>query len=89
MLRIAQAKDLCPLVSRGAFRCQALLRGNGRNQAREWLTLQMDESGSIESRATAIETAVRDQLQIVVIDLAPDENAQRDPKCPRCSADGR
>ena len=42
-------------------------------RARDWLAL----NGSLtEERATAIETAVRDLLQVVVIDLAFDENAQ-------------
>ncbi len=43
-------------------------------QAREWLA-----AGGVEatqSRALAIETVVRDLLQIVVIDLASEENAQ-------------
>ncbi len=42
-------------------------------QGREWL----NESGAdIAARAAAIETVVRDHLQMVVIDLAADENAQ-------------
>lgn len=43
-------------------------------QARGWLAL--DGTSSIEVRAAAIETVVRDLLQMVVIDLAVDENAQ-------------
>jgi len=43
-------------------------------QAREWLC---EKGGDNEqARATAIERAARDLLQIVVIDLAADENAQ-------------
>jgi hypothetical protein len=42
------------------------------DRAREWL--QIDEN--TQSRATAIERAVRDQMQMVVIDLTADENAQ-------------
>jgi hypothetical protein len=41
-------------------------------QARKWLT----SDGSADGRAVAIETAVRERLQIVVIDLGVDENAQ-------------
>ena len=43
-------------------------------QAREWL----NEAGSQETqtRAAAIETVVRELLQMVVIDLTVDENAQ-------------
>jgi hypothetical protein len=43
-------------------------------QAREWLSA--DGSEHITARATALETAVRDFLQMVVIDLTADENAQ-------------
>jgi hypothetical protein len=43
-------------------------------RGREWLS-QAGEA-AIETRAAAIETAVRDLLQIVVIDLTFDENAQ-------------
>jgi hypothetical protein len=43
-------------------------------QAREWLHKQGAEA--IPARAAAIEAVVRDLLQIVVIDLAVDENAQ-------------
>lgn len=43
-------------------------------QANEWLHL--DGTESIQSRAAAIETVVRDLLQMVVIDLGADENAQ-------------
>jgi Protein of unknown function DUF262/Protein of unknown function (DUF1524)/Restriction Enzyme Adenine Methylase Associated len=43
-------------------------------QAREWLLLYGPEAA--QSRGAAIETAVRDLLQMVVIDLAADENAQ-------------
>jgi hypothetical protein len=43
-------------------------------QAREWLGLNGREE--IGPRAVAIETATRDLLQMVVIDLAADENAQ-------------
>jgi hypothetical protein len=43
-------------------------------QVRNWLTI---ESGNaIQSRAAALDTVVRDLLQMVVIDLAADENAQ-------------
>lgn len=43
-------------------------------QAREWLTSEGAEQ--IGTRASAIETVVRDLLQMVVIDLGVDENAQ-------------
>jgi len=43
-------------------------------QAREWLV--SNGSGTIATRAGAIETVVRELLQIVVIDLTIDENAQ-------------
>lgn len=43
-------------------------------QAREWL--QGGGSEELQARATAIEGAVRDLLQMVVIDLSVDENAQ-------------
>lgn len=43
-------------------------------QAREWL--EREGSEAAQSRALAIEMVVRDLLQIVVIDLAVDENAQ-------------
>jgi hypothetical protein len=43
-------------------------------QAREWLSLEGPEA--VHQRAAAIETVVRDLLQMVVIDLAVDENAQ-------------
>jgi hypothetical protein len=43
-------------------------------QAREWL--QTDGAETAQTRATAIETVVRELLQIVVIDLTVDENAQ-------------
>jgi hypothetical protein len=43
-------------------------------QAREWLSLDGPEA--IEKRAAAIETVVRDLLQMVVIDLSVHENAQ-------------
>jgi Protein of unknown function DUF262/Protein of unknown function (DUF1524) len=43
-------------------------------QAREWLSL--DGLNAIPERAAAIETVVRELLQVVVIDLAVDENAQ-------------
>ena len=42
--------------------------------AREWLIL--DGAEAVGSRAAAIETTVRELLQIVVIDLTLDENAQ-------------
>lgn len=42
--------------------------------AREWLLQAGGQA--VEARAAAIETAVRERLQLVVIDLAPDENAQ-------------
>ncbi len=41
---------------------------------REWISSGKAED--VRARAEAIETAVRDLLQIVVIDLGPDENAQ-------------
>jgi Protein of unknown function (DUF1524)/Protein of unknown function DUF262/Restriction Enzyme Adenine Methylase Associated len=43
-------------------------------QAREWLSLNGPEAA--QGRAAAIETVVRELLQMVVIDLAADENAQ-------------
>jgi hypothetical protein len=43
-------------------------------QAREWLSLDGPEA--TQRRAAAIETVVRELLQMVVIDLAADENAQ-------------
>lgn len=43
-------------------------------QARAWLALNGPED--IQGRAAAIETATRDLLQLVVIDLGADENAQ-------------
>jgi Protein of unknown function DUF262/Protein of unknown function (DUF1524)/Restriction Enzyme Adenine Methylase Associated len=43
-------------------------------QARQWLSANGDRDA--QSRAAAIETVVRELLQIVVIDLAADENAQ-------------
>lgn len=43
-------------------------------QARDWLRLNGEED--ITARCAAIEAAVRDQLQMVVIDLGADENAQ-------------
>src|SRR5262245_50603800 len=43
-------------------------------QAREWLLLNGPEAA--QSRGAALETVVRDLLQMVVIDLAADENAQ-------------
>jgi len=43
-------------------------------QAREWLLLKGPENAP--TRAAAVETTVRDLLQVVVIDLAADENAQ-------------
>jgi Protein of unknown function DUF262 len=43
-------------------------------QAREWL--MRDGSEAAQKRAAAIETVVRELLQMVVIDLAADENAQ-------------
>jgi hypothetical protein len=43
-------------------------------QAHQWLSLNGQEA--MASRAAAIETVVRDLLQMVVIDLAADENAQ-------------
>lgn len=42
--------------------------------AQEWLRQAGEET--IDARASAIETAVRELLQLVVIDLAVDENAQ-------------
>lgn len=43
-------------------------------EARKWLSVNGPEG--TDTRATAIETVVRDLLQMVVIDLAVDENAQ-------------
>jgi hypothetical protein len=43
-------------------------------QARDWLALKGPEA--TQTRAAAIETVVRELLQMVVIDLAADENAQ-------------
>jgi hypothetical protein len=43
-------------------------------RAREWL--QIDAAGNVDARATALEHAVRELMQMVVIDLAPDEDAQ-------------
>ena len=43
-------------------------------QAREWLGRQ--GPGAVEARAAALETTVRELLQMVVIDLTIDENAQ-------------
>ena len=43
-------------------------------QARDWLALSGPEA--VGARATAIETVVRELLQVVVIDLTIDENAQ-------------
>src|SRR5580700_515159 len=42
-------------------------------QAREWLA---SDTGNVQARAGAIERAVRELMQIVVIDLTADENAQ-------------
>jgi len=43
-------------------------------QAREWLSLQGETE--VQIRASAIETVARDLLQMVVIDVTADENAQ-------------
>jgi hypothetical protein len=43
-------------------------------QARAWLSL--NGTGEIQQRAVAIETVTRDLVQMVIIDLAADENAQ-------------
>lgn len=43
-------------------------------QAREWLAASVGRD--VQNRAAAIETVVRDLLQMVVIDLGADENAQ-------------
>ena len=43
-------------------------------QAREWLTL--DGQNGTQTRAVAIETVARELLQMVLIDLGADENAQ-------------
>jgi hypothetical protein len=43
-------------------------------QARQWLTMEGPER--TQARGAAIETVVRELLQMVVIDLAADENAQ-------------
>lgn len=43
-------------------------------EAREWLSAEGPER--VQTRAEAIETVVRDLLQMVVIELAADENAQ-------------
>lgn len=42
-------------------------------RAREWLTSDAD---NVQARASAVERAVRELVQMVVIDLAADENAQ-------------
>ena len=42
-------------------------------RAREWLAVDAD---NIQARAAAIERAVRELMQMVVIDLTADENAQ-------------
>jgi hypothetical protein len=42
-------------------------------QAREWLSAK---PSMVQERAAAVETVVRELLQVVVIDLAADENAQ-------------
>lgn len=44
------------------------------HQARGWLAEQGD--GSVQDRAIALERSVRELLQLVVIDLSADENAQ-------------
>ena len=44
-------------------------------QARQWLA--MDGPEHIQTRAAAVETVVRELLQMVVIDLGADENAQQ------------
>lgn len=44
------------------------------DQAREWLNF--DGAEKVQTRASAIETVVRELLQVVVIDLGADENAQ-------------
>jgi len=43
-------------------------------KAREWLS--KNGANAVPARAAAIEAAVRDRLQMVIIDLAVDENAQ-------------
>lgn len=43
-------------------------------RAEDWLT--QEGSDKVLARAAALESVVRDSLQMVVIDLAPDENAQ-------------
>jgi len=43
-------------------------------QAKTWLSAEGSET--VQKRATAVETVVRDLLQMVIIDLAVDENAQ-------------
>jgi hypothetical protein len=43
-------------------------------QAREWITLEGPDAVAV--RGAAVETVVRDLLQMVVIDLTADENAQ-------------
>lgn len=42
-------------------------------RAREWLSI---DATKIQARASAIERAARELMQMVVIDLAPDENSQ-------------
>jgi hypothetical protein len=44
-------------------------------QAREWLSIP-ERHADVQTRAEAIETVVRELLQMVVIDLTADENAQ-------------
>jgi len=43
-------------------------------RAREWL--QADGAGNVQSRASAVERSVRELIQMVVIDLTAEENAQ-------------
>jgi hypothetical protein len=58
------------------FRGERIVRAHRffSEQARQWLALNGPEN--VAARATAIETVMRDLLQMVVIDLAADENAQ-------------
>lgn len=59
-----------------AFRGERMVEAHRffSSQAHEWLTSEGPDK--IEARAAAVETVVRELLQMVVIDLGADENAQ-------------
>ncbi|HLH91597.1 MAG TPA: DUF262 domain-containing protein [Xanthobacteraceae bacterium] len=59
-----------------AYRSEKMVQAHHffASKAREWLSA--DGSNALPARAAALETVVRDRLQMVVIDLAADENAQ-------------